>query len=110
MANGPTWWDDLNDTEDAPPVETFVVQRVDTRNWSCMPVQIEADDMPAARVNMTLVIKRDNRKKHNTLEWFFRSFSTELGAEYGFTTGMHAKPRTSPLRSQHIRVRLRNAV
>ena len=85
LNNGPTWWDDLNKMEDAPPVETFVIQRVDTDAWCTQPVQIEPNEN--ARLNITLVVKRDNRKKHNTLEWFFRSFAVELGAEYGFTTG-----------------------
>lgn len=87
LYNGPTWWDDLNDKEDVPSVETFVIQRADTTNWQVMPVQIEPDTNPEARMNLTLVIKRDNRRKHNTLEWFFRSFAVELGGEYGFTTG-----------------------
>eukprot|EP00049_Salpingoeca_infusionum_P010449 m.179654 g.179654 ORF g.179654 m.179654 type:complete len:1110 (+) comp14644_c0_seq1:809-4138(+) len=82
----PTWWEDLNDVEGSPPVETFIVQHVNTTTWSVAPVQIEPEIDPDCKMKLTLMIKRDNRRKHNTLEWFLRSFSVEYGAEYGFTT------------------------
>jgi hypothetical protein len=81
--HGPTWWDDLNEAEDNPVVETFVVQNVDTQSWTTQPVYIDADSSEGGRdmLNLSLLVKRDNRRKHNTLEWFFRSFALELGAE-----------------------------
>lgn len=80
---GPTWWNDLDQEEDNPVVETFVIQSVDTGNWTAHGVYIDPDSEGGVddMLNVSLVIKRDNRRKHNTLEWFFRSFALELGAE-----------------------------
>eukprot|EP00043_Microstomoeca_roanoka_P006910 m.66985 g.66985 ORF g.66985 m.66985 type:complete len:1151 (+) comp13616_c0_seq2:529-3981(+) len=83
---GPTWWDDLNVLEGNPSVETFIIQNVNIETWTVEPVFIEPEEMPGARMHITLIVKRDNRRKHNTLEWFFRSFAVEYGAEYSFTT------------------------
>ncbi|EGD80828.1 hypothetical protein PTSG_01414 [Salpingoeca rosetta] len=83
---GPTWWDDLNTLEGNPSVETFIIQNVNIETWTVEPVFIEPEELPGARMHITLIVKRDNRRKHNTLEWFFRSFAVEYGAEYSFTT------------------------
>ena len=83
---GPTWWDDLNTLEGNPSVETFIIQNVNIETWNVEPVFIEPEELPGARMHITLLVKRDNRRKHNTLEWFFRSFAVEYGAEYAFTT------------------------
>eukprot|EP00056_Hartaetosiga_gracilis_P003311 m.62579 g.62579 ORF g.62579 m.62579 type:complete len:1060 (+) comp11408_c0_seq5:481-3660(+) len=84
--DAPTWWDDLNTLEGNPSVETFVIQNVNTKTWTVEPVFFEPEELPMARMHLTLIVKRDNRRKHNTLEWFFNSFSIEYGSEYSFTT------------------------
>ena len=95
--HAPTWWDDLNEEEDNPVVETFVIQNVDTQSWCTQPVYIDADSSDGGRdmLNLSLIVKRDNRRKHNTLEWFFRSFALELGAECECGAGQKQK------RAQH---------
>lgn len=101
---GPTWWDDLNTLEGNPSVETFIIQNVNIETWTVEPVFIEPEDMPGARMHITLIVKRDNRRKHNTLEWFFSSFALEYGAEYSFTTdcGTLFEPDTIYHLAQHL--------
>ena len=41
--------------------------------------------MPSCRL-LSLVLKRHNRKKINTHEWFFRAFATPEQCKYAFTT------------------------
>eukprot|EP00122_Pirum_gemmata_P017400 Pgem_evm1s16291 len=37
-------------------------------------------------LNLTMVVKKQNRKKTNSHEWFFRAFCEQYDADYAFTT------------------------
>ena len=78
------WWEDLD--AEGPPVETFIVQSVHPKTWRARGVEIEPDIMPGSVLNLSLMVKRDNRRKHNSLEWFLRGFAEEYMGEYAFTT------------------------
>eukprot|EP00122_Pirum_gemmata_P014140 Pgem_evm1s13178 len=41
---------------------------------------------PGKFLHLALVVKKQNRKKTNSHEWFFRSFVPELKGEYAYTT------------------------
>ena len=106
VENGaPTWWEDVNKAENNPLVETFVIQNVDTKSWTAQPVYIDPDGENSANdmFHVSLIVKRDNRRKHNTLEWFFKSFALEYGAECKwhraelYATDLLMLPSVSPL-------------
>ncbi|KNC71366.1 hypothetical protein SARC_16095 [Sphaeroforma arctica JP610] len=72
------WWE----TIDAAPADvvTYIVQREDTEG-QLVPVKFH----DGRSLNLCLLVKRDNRKKHNSHEWFF-SCAKVFGAKYALTT------------------------
>lgn len=41
---------------------------------------------PGKFLNLSMIVKKQNRKKTNSHEWFFRAFVEQYDAEYAFTT------------------------
>eukprot|EP00122_Pirum_gemmata_P007316 Pgem_evm2s6713 len=46
----------------------------------------EVEIAPGKFIHLTIIIKKQNRKKTNSHEWFFRSFVPEFNGEYAYTT------------------------
>eukprot|EP00124_Ichthyophonus_hoferi_P000711 Ihof_evm10s28 gene=Ihof_evmTU10s28 len=76
------WWDYINTIPEAEDVvETYVLQRVNAMG------HIEGVNIGNNMwLNMTMIIKRDNRRKHNSHEWFFMGFCPAYNSEYAFAT------------------------
>ncbi len=53
---------------------------VNPNNWPA------ADSQDSRRLDLSVLIKFDNRKKHNSHEWFLRAFASEFKAKYVFCT------------------------
>ena len=62
-------------------VGTLILQKVDEKN---NVVRVKLNDEVSIR--LTIVIKKDNRRKANSHEWFFRTFVDEYKAKYAFAT------------------------
>eukprot|EP00124_Ichthyophonus_hoferi_P003779 Ihof_evm4s352 gene=Ihof_evmTU4s352 len=76
------WWKHIIAVaETSNIVETYVLQRTNIEGY------IEKVDIGNNnKMFLTLIIKRENRRKYNSHEWFFQSFCPAYGAEYGFVT------------------------
>jgi cellulose synthase/poly-beta-1,6-N-acetylglucosamine synthase-like glycosyltransferase len=79
------WWENIKtikETDDLSKcVSTFIVQRV-TPNSTI--AQTEIDD--GRKVKISLLAKRDNRKKINAHDWMLSSFAKNYKAEFVFLT------------------------
>jgi len=78
--------------EDANSVDTFIVQRVRPRRFgkdiseTICPVQINPHE-PKAKprwLHVSLMVKRDNRRKHNAHIWFLASFAPFYNSKVSF--------------------------
>jgi len=76
--------------------------------FSAVPVQSQ---MEYPNLNLNLIIKRDNRGKANSLEWFFRSFCPAYRPVYAITTdaGTVFSPRALEVIDATFRARPRVA-
>jgi len=93
------WWAPLDDKGPAAAIETFFVQRIvpygkkrvnrciALGDVSITPGSKEATGKDRS-LYITLIVKRDNRRKHNSHEWFFgrNGFSEYYKHEYCFAT------------------------
>lgn len=61
-------------------VETLFVQHFSQGKLA--PVEIA----PGKFMRVTLLVKRDNRRKHNSHEWFFRAFSDQMRPDFTLLT------------------------
>lgn len=77
------WWTALDDKTQQDTVETFFLQRIvpygKKKSSKCaalgeVPITREGEPGNAGKqkkLTITMIIKRDNRRKHNSHEWFF---------------------------------------
>jgi len=93
------WWTPLDDKTPNDAVETFFVQRIVPYGKKRVNRCIAIGDVPITpgakeatgkdrTLYITLIVKRDNRRKHNSHEWFFgrNGFSEYYKHEYCFAT------------------------
>lgn len=74
--------DDIRNIANAPlnTVETYVVQKLNNNAVT----YVNIDDK--RRLKLSLLIKLDNRRKHNSHAWFLESFIQEMDSDYIFLT------------------------
>ncbi len=79
------WWEAIKSVDEKDDlskcVSTFIVQRL-APDQSIAPVEIEDDRF----IKISLVAKRDNRKKINAHDWMLSSFAKHYNAEFVFLT------------------------
>ncbi|AYV84345.1 MAG: hypothetical protein Hyperionvirus23_12 [Hyperionvirus sp.] len=84
-SNAPGWWNAIKpigaDDDLAECVGTFVVQRLAAGGESIAPVHIGDKSM-----KISLLVKRDNRRKINAHDWMLSSFAEFYGADFVFLT------------------------
>lgn len=90
------WWTTLDDKEGKhADIETFFVQRIKPygkkkRAVALQEVAItkETQHLKSRKLHISLIVKRDNRRKHNSHEWFFgnNGFAEFYKHEYLFAT------------------------
>ncbi len=80
-------WSDSLDAKPKPedgPIETVIIHHLrshEKKNY-LEPVRVSTDGW----LHLTLLIKRDNRKKHNSHEWFLTAFAEAYNAGFLFLT------------------------
>jgi len=79
------WWDEIAEGGPSSQVYTYVLQRTLITEEGRRRVGL-VDIGPKMKLKVTMLIKRDNRRKHNSHEWFFQSFCKEYNADYAFAT------------------------
>eukprot|EP00124_Ichthyophonus_hoferi_P003250 Ihof_evm1s272 gene=Ihof_evmTU1s272 len=80
--DGTAWWEHIIAVpETSNVVETYILQRTNIEGY-LEKVDIGNNN----KMFLSLIIKRENRRKHNSHEWFFQSFCPAYGAEYAFAT------------------------
>ncbi|AYV81628.1 MAG: hypothetical protein Harvfovirus46_11 [Harvfovirus sp.] len=79
------WWDAIKpipaDADPSECVSTFIVQRMTAGGESIAPIYIGDKSM-----KISLVVKRDNRKKINAHDWMLSSFAEFYNAHFVFLT------------------------
>ena len=80
--NPKKWWEYVEEqAQYKDKVDTFVLERVNERG-DFIPVELP----DGGTLNLSLIIKLDNRRKANSHEWFFQAFAKEVESEYAFAT------------------------
>jgi len=79
------WWDEIAEGGPSSQVCTYVLQRTLVTEEGHHRVGL-VDIGPNMKLKVTILIKRDNRRKHNSHEWFFQSFCPSYNADYAFAT------------------------
>eukprot|EP01114_Cavostelium_apophysatum_P023119 TRINITY_DN860_c0_g1_i1.p1 TRINITY_DN860_c0_g1~~TRINITY_DN860_c0_g1_i1.p1 ORF type:complete len:978 (-),score=270.57 TRINITY_DN860_c0_g1_i1:159-3092(-) len=91
------WWSALEDKSQDSEVETLFVQRIKPygkrKSRQCaalseVPLTPGDTGLKPRKLHITLIVKRDNRRKHNSHEWFFgqNGFAEFYKHEYLFAT------------------------
>jgi cellulose synthase/poly-beta-1,6-N-acetylglucosamine synthase-like glycosyltransferase len=62
-------------------IETYIVQKLDERNE---PTWVKISDNMSLKISF--IIKKDNRRKHNSHAWFLETFAQEMNSDYIFLT------------------------
>jgi cellulose synthase/poly-beta-1,6-N-acetylglucosamine synthase-like glycosyltransferase len=93
--NNPLWNEVNCLTNDKEEAATYIFQTIANNNGQqprCAPTTVSTDDEDQEdqdlELNLALVIKKDNRKKHNSHQWFFSAdgYCGNIGAEFCFAT------------------------
>jgi len=62
-------------------IETYIVQKIDEKNE---PTWVKISDKMSLKISF--IIKKDNRRKHNSHAWFLETFAQEMNSDYIFLT------------------------
>ena len=79
---GVKWWNEIEQcVKTTNDINTFIVER---QNPTCdyLPVELFSGEV----INLSLIVKGDNRRKANSHEWFFSAFAKEMKSTYVFAT------------------------
>ena len=81
------WNECYNRAVDGGESVTYIMQRLDADGYAA-PTTVKGRGYAAMPMNITLMVKKDNRKKHNSHEWFFSSvgFCGAYNPKYCFAT------------------------
>ena len=80
--SGSKWWDEIEFVcRTTKEINTFIVER-ENDAMEYMPVNL----LSGENINLSLIVKGDNRRKANSHEWFFSAFAKEMVSDYVFAT------------------------
>lgn len=81
------WNECYNKAKDGGQSTTYIMQRLDAEGYAA-PTIVTGRKYSQMPMNITLMVKKDNRKKHNSHEWFFSSagFCGAYNPKYCFAT------------------------
>ena len=75
-------WNDLDMAAQASVCRTFIIQPIDDFTGDLLPTRVSE----TLEMDVSLLIKTDNRMKHNSHSWFYRGFCKEYPSDYLFMT------------------------